>query len=167
MWETFHVNSSSFRSNCLAFWEKRVAFLGNPLVSIYRACSEIKIKFYQVHMKINVIWHCFITFSRDAKIMLDCLKPMFKVDYLLPRSLIAALNYEQFVDVVPTGLIPTEVTLAGIYFFAVGFHITQNDQVIKGLCESVCLPVCMWVISFKFKGLVHNLSTKFYFVFFL
>lgn len=74
--------------------------------------------------------------------MLDCLKPMFKVDYLLPRSLIAALNYEQFVDVVPTGLIPTEVTLAGIYYFAVGFHITQKDEVIKGFCESVCLSVC-------------------------
>lgn len=95
--------------------------------------------------------------------MLDCLHPMFKVDYLLPRSLIAALNYEQFVDVVPTGLIPTEVTLAGIYFFVVGFHITQKDEVIKGLCESVCLSVCE---SYPFKGTCYDLSTKFYFVFF-
>lgn len=51
MWETFHVNSSSFRSNCLAFWEKRVAFLVNPLASIYRACSEIKINCF-----IKCIW---------------------------------------------------------------------------------------------------------------
>lgn len=75
------------------------------------------------------LWFCIFNNSRDAKMMLDCLSPMFKVDYLLPRSLVAALNYEQFVDVVPSGLIPPEVTLAGIYYFAVGQKISHKDEV--------------------------------------
>ena len=61
--------------------------------------------------------------------MLDLLHPLFKMDYFLPRSLIAVLNYEQFVDVIPSGHIPPEVTLAGIYFFAVDFRISHKDEV--------------------------------------
>lgn len=69
------------------------------------------------------------TFFRDAKSMLDLLQPLFKMDYFLPRTLIAVLNYEQFVDVVPSGHIPPEVTLAGMYFYAVGSHLPYKDEV--------------------------------------
>lgn len=60
--------------------------------------------------------------------MLECLSPLFPMDYLLPRSFVAALEFEQLKDVVPTELIPVEVTLAALYFFSTKYKVTTHKN---------------------------------------
>lgn len=67
---------------------------------------------------------------RNPKDLLDRLSPLFEMDYLLPRSFMAALKYEQLKEVVPSELIPVEVTLATLYYFVKSHKvITHKDEV--------------------------------------
>lgn len=63
--------------------------------------------------------------------MLECLSPLFRMDYLLPRSFVAALEFEQLKDVVPTELIPVEVTLAGLYYFSKKHKVTTHKNEVR------------------------------------
>lgn len=63
--------------------------------------------------------------------MLECLSPLFPMDYLLPRSFVAALEFAQFKDVIPSELIPVEVTLAGLYYFSKHYKVTTHKNEVR------------------------------------
>nr|XP_022293483.1 E3 ubiquitin-protein ligase rnf213-alpha-like isoform X1 [Crassostrea virginica] len=68
----------------------------------------------------------------NPKDLLDRLSPLFEMDYLLPRSFMAALKYEQLKEVVPSELIPVEVTLATLYYFVKSHKVIDHkDEVVK------------------------------------
>lgn len=48
--------------------------------------------------------------------MLELLKPMFDMDFYLPRSFMAVLKFDKL-HVVKSKVFPPEVTLAVLYFF--------------------------------------------------
>lgn len=90
------------------------------------------LRVYNAWIKFNLLLK-FIVYQytlRDAKAMLEYLTPLFPMDYLLPRSFVAALEFEQLKDVVPTELIPVEVTLAALYYFSKHYKVkTHKNEV--------------------------------------
>jgi hypothetical protein len=49
--------------------------------------------------------------------MLEKLSPYFKVDYYLPRSFISAVKMDYIPKILTTGLIPSDVVLALLYYY--------------------------------------------------
>lgn len=63
--------------------------------------------------------------------MIQLLSPMFEIDYLLPRSFIAALSIDKFEATVCEKKIPTDVLLAGIDNFLKTDIIFKSEKTKK------------------------------------
>lgn len=60
--------------------------------------------------------------------MLEKLSPYFKVDYYLPRSFISAVKMEYVQEILTTGLIPSDVVLALLYYYLRTTRIMTKDS---------------------------------------
>lgn len=49
--------------------------------------------------------------------MLETLKTLFQVDFLLPRTIVASLNLRELLETLETELIPVEVCCAALVYF--------------------------------------------------
>lgn len=68
--------------------------------------------------------------------MIQLLAPMFEIDYLLPRSFIAALSIDKFESTVCEKKIPTYVVLAGIdNFLKTGIIFKSEKNATKKMME--------------------------------
>ena len=53
---------------------------------------------------------------RSAVEHVKALAPLFHADFLLPRTIVASLKFEQFENVINLKLIPPDVIMAGLYY---------------------------------------------------
>lgn len=67
--------------------------------------------------------------------MIQLLAPMFEIDYLLPRSFIAALSIDKFESTVCEKKIPTDVVLAGIDNFLKTDIIFKSEKMKKKMMD--------------------------------
>lgn len=67
--------------------------------------------------------------------MIQLLAPMFEIDYLLPRSFIAALSIDKFESTVCEKKIPTDVVLAGIDNFLKTDIIFKSEKMKKKIMD--------------------------------
>lgn len=69
--------------------------------------------------------------------MIQLLAPMFEIDYLLPRSFIAALSIDKFESTVCEKKIPTYVVLAGIdNFLKTGIFFKSEKNTTKKMMDN-------------------------------
>lgn len=60
---------------------------------------------------------------------MERLVPYFEIDYLLPRTLMAALRFEQLPIVVISAPIPPDIITATLcYYLRTEKHIAKNDK---------------------------------------
>lgn len=67
--------------------------------------------------------------------MIQLLSPMFEIDYLLPRSFIAALSIDKFEATVCEKRIPADVLLAGIDNFLKTDIIFKSEKTKKKMMD--------------------------------
>lgn len=62
------------------------------------------------------------------------LKPYFEMDYLLPRTLMSALRFEQLSSVVYLALIPPDIIAATLcYYVKADDPITEKEETVSTL----------------------------------
>ena len=53
----------------------------------------------------------------DIEQTVDQLVPLFEVDLLLPRTLLALMTFDDIAMLLPSGKFPTDASLANLYYF--------------------------------------------------
>lgn len=61
--------------------------------------------------------YMYLYLTRTPDQVLKMLTPYFQMDYYLPRSFLTSLKLEMIPDIVSSGFIPPDVTLASIFYY--------------------------------------------------
>lgn len=68
-------------------------------------------------------------YSTSTTEMVKMLHPFFEMDFLLPRTLVASLSFQQFVAM-DTKHIPPDIILAALYYFLKDAKLHRDESCI-------------------------------------
>ena len=83
---------------------------------------------------------------------MEKLIPLFKLDALLPRSIIACLCFDAIPNLAITKLFPPDVLAANLYYFLIpGQESSINDKLeVSWHYNCLCVIACHYVKSIQF-----------------
>ncbi|KAJ8314904.1 hypothetical protein KUTeg_007054 [Tegillarca granosa] len=75
------------------------------------------------------------TWSMQLKDLVPSLSHLFMADYLLPRTLMACLKFEQLEEIISMSVIPADACVATLYFYLMQkYNYTSSDDIKISLC---------------------------------